>query len=43
MPIKDVSKEEQSNLYLSGSVFKEAVKLTEHDRGNKISELRPLA
>ena len=34
MPIKDVSKEEQSNLFLSGSVFKEAVKLTEHDRGD---------
>ena len=31
MPMKDVSNEEQSNLFLSGSVHREAIKLTDHD------------
>ena len=36
MPLKDVSKEEQSNLYLSGCQRKETVKLTEVDKGKRV-------
>ena len=33
MPIKDISKEEQSHLYLAGGVKREHLQLTESDRG----------
>ena len=33
MPLKDVSKEEQSNLYLSGCCRRDTAKLTEVDKG----------
>ena len=36
MPLKDVSKEEQSNLYLSGCQRKEIVKLNEVDKGKRV-------
>ena len=36
MPMKDVSNEEQSNLFLSGSVHKEAIKLTHHDKCKQV-------
>ena len=35
MPIKDISKEEQSHLYLAGGVKREHLQLTESDRGLK--------
>ena len=35
MPIKDISKEEQSNLFLSGKVRRDPVRLTESDRGRQ--------
>ena len=33
MPIKDISKEEQSHLFLPGGVKREHLQLTEGDRG----------
>ena len=33
MPIKDISNEEQSNLFLSAGAYREPTKVTEHDRG----------
>ena len=36
MPIKDISKEEQSHLYLPGGVKREHLQLTESDRGQII-------
>ena len=33
MPIKDISKEEQSHLFLAGGIRKEHLQLTEADRG----------
>ena len=36
MPIKDISKEEQSHLYLAGVTKREHLQLTETDRGEAI-------
>ena len=33
MPIKDISKEEQAHLFLTGGVKREHMQLTESDRG----------
>ena len=34
MPIKDISKEEQAHLFLTGGVKREHMQLTESDRGD---------
>lgn len=36
MPIKDISKEEQAHLFLSGGVKRELMQLTESDKGDKL-------
>ena len=36
MPIKDISKEEQSHLYLAGGARREYLQLTETDRGEAV-------
>ena len=38
MPIKDISKEEQSHLYLPGGAKREHLQLTETDRGEEMRE-----
>ena len=40
MPLKDISKEEQSNLFLSGVPYKDPVKLTNADRSKFNSSIR---
>ena len=36
MPIKDISKEEQAHLFLTGGVKRELMQLTESDKGDKL-------
>ena len=36
MPIKDISKEEQSHLYLTGVFKREHLQLTENERGMRV-------
>ena len=41
MPIKDITPEEKSNLYMVGKKPKESTKISENERGkNKISNLK---
>ena len=39
MPLKDISKEEQSNLFLSGVPYKDPVKLTNADRSKFVQQV----